>query len=140
MSLEIAWKQNILVIDSNLLKLQLLVRRHSSVCGFRRQNIFNVISFVRMLLELFIKSFSLSNNSNLIQLETKTTVCWPYIGNHFIFWKNIYIIRTAILNYFVSLPAEMFGGSDFWLETRVIIKILTHPCYPCQNFSDWSLV
>jgi hypothetical protein len=24
--------------------------------------------------------------------------------------------------------AEMFGGSDFWLETRVIIKISTHPC------------
>ena len=23
-----------------------------------------------------------------------------------------------------TLPAEMFGGSDFWLETRVIIKIL----------------
>ena len=22
-----------------------------------------------------------------------------------------------------ALPAEMFGGSDFWLETRVIIKI-----------------
>ena len=22
-----------------------------------------------------------------------------------------------------TLPAEMFGGSDFWLETRVIIKI-----------------
>ena len=22
-----------------------------------------------------------------------------------------------------KLPAEMFGGSDFWLETRVIIKI-----------------
>ena len=23
---------------------------------------------------------------------------------------------------------EMFGVGDFWLETRVIIKILTHPC------------
>ena len=23
-----------------------------------------------------------------------------------------------------TLPAKMFGGSDFWLETRVIIKIL----------------
>ena len=22
-----------------------------------------------------------------------------------------------------TLPAEMFGGSDFWLETRVIIQI-----------------
>ena len=25
-----------------------------------------------------------------------------------------------------TLPAEMFWGSDFWLETRVIIKISTH--------------
>ena len=24
-----------------------------------------------------------------------------------------------------TMPAEMFGGSDFWLEPRVIIKILT---------------
>ena len=24
--------------------------------------------------------------------------------------------------------AEMFGLGDFWLETRVIIKMLTHPC------------
>ena len=28
-----------------------------------------------------------------------------------------------------TLPAETFGGSEFWLETRVIIKISTHPCY-----------
>ena len=27
----------------------------------------------------------------------------------------------------VTLGAKMFGLSDFWLETRVIIKILTHP-------------
>ena len=34
-----------------------------------------------------------------------------------------------------TLPAEMFGGSDFWLEIRVIIKISTHPCYPLNV--DW---
>ena len=33
-----------------------------------------VIAFGRMLLELFIRSFSLSNNSNLIQLETKRAI------------------------------------------------------------------
>ena len=27
-----------------------------------------------------------------------------------------------------TLPAEMFWGSDFWLEPRVIIKISTYPC------------
>ena len=25
-----------------------------------------------------------------------------------------------------TLPAEMFGGSDFWMETMVIIKISTY--------------
>ena len=29
----------------------------------------------------------------------------------------------------------MFGGSDFWLETRVIVKISTHSWYP-RTF-DW---
>ena len=29
----------------------------------------------------------------------------------------------------------MFGVGDFWLETRVIIKISTHPCY--QSNFDW---
>ena len=31
----------------------------------------------------------------------------------------------------------MFGWSDFWLETRVIIKISTHPWYP-RNFDQFS--
>ena len=42
MSLEIAWKQNILVTDSNLLKSLLVVFGFGSqafICGFSRQNI-----------------------------------------------------------------------------------------------------
>ena len=45
MSLEIAWKQNILVKDSNLLKLLLVVLGFDSqtfICGFSRQNICSV--------------------------------------------------------------------------------------------------
>ena len=45
MSLEIAWKQNIQVKDSNLLKLLLVVFGFGSqtfVCGFSRQNICSV--------------------------------------------------------------------------------------------------
>ena len=37
-----------------------------------------------------------------------------------------------------TLQAEMFGRTDFWLETRVIIKILKNPCYP-MNFDWFSL-
>ena len=33
-------------------------------------------------------------------------------------------------NLITTLVAEMFGGSDFWLETRVNIKISTHSWYP----------
>ena len=46
MSLEIAWKQNILVTDSNLLQSPLLVvfgfGSQAFVCGFSRQNINSV--------------------------------------------------------------------------------------------------
>ena len=45
MSLEIAWKQNILVTDSNLLKSLLDVFGFGSqafICGFSRQNICSV--------------------------------------------------------------------------------------------------
>ena len=45
MSLEIAWKQNILVKDSNLLKLLLVGLGFGSqtfICGFSRQNICSV--------------------------------------------------------------------------------------------------
>ena len=46
MSLEIAWKQNILVTDSNLLKSLLVVFVFGSqafICGFSRQNICSVV-------------------------------------------------------------------------------------------------
>ena len=45
MSVEIAWKQNVLVTDSNLLKSLLVVFGFGSqafVCGFSRQNICSV--------------------------------------------------------------------------------------------------
>ena len=47
MSLEIAWKQNILVTDSNLLKSLLVVFGFGSqafVCGISRQNIGSVVT------------------------------------------------------------------------------------------------
>ena len=46
MSLEIAWKQNIIVTDSNLLKSLLVVFEfglQAFVCGFSRQNICSVV-------------------------------------------------------------------------------------------------
>ena len=49
MSLEIAWKQNILVTDFHLLKLLLVVLGFGSqtnVCGFSRQNICSVFGLV----------------------------------------------------------------------------------------------
>ena len=47
MSVEIAWKQNILVTDSYLLKLLLVVfgfGLQAFVCGFSRQNINSVLA------------------------------------------------------------------------------------------------
>ena len=67
MSLEIAWKQNILVTDSNLLKSLLVVFGFGSqtfICGFSRQNICSVSLslLIRLLLLslLWLLSFTLS--------------------------------------------------------------------------------
>jgi hypothetical protein len=52
MSVEIAWKQNILVTDFHLLKSLLVVLGFGSqafVCGFSRQNINSVGKFVGIL-------------------------------------------------------------------------------------------
>ena len=45
------------------------------------------------------------------------------------FWRlqSLYVSCKDVI---VTLGVEMFGLNDFWLETRVIIKISTHPCYP----------
>ena len=46
MSLEITWKQNIVVTDSNLLKSLLVVFGFGSqtfICGFSRQNLCSVV-------------------------------------------------------------------------------------------------
>ena len=57
MSVEIAWKQNILVTDYHLLKSLLVVLGFGSqafVCGFSRQNINSVIvSYLRKLSDEF---------------------------------------------------------------------------------------
>ena len=39
------------------------------------------------------------------------------------YYMNFYILPMSQNVLICTLPAEMFGGSDFWLETRVIIKI-----------------
>ena len=68
MSLETAWKQNILVIDSNLLKLLLVVLGFGSqtfICGFSRQNICSVGHVV----------------SNLYGTEFEIWACFGLVGN-----------------------------------------------------------
>ena len=67
MSLEIAWKQNILVKDPNLLKLLLVVfgfGLQTFVCEFSRQNICSVIQanfdFHRNRLTDYAKKYPIS--------------------------------------------------------------------------------
>ena len=54
--------------------------------------------------------------------------------NSGLFWITWVPFILSLMNY-TAHAAEMFGGSDFWLETRVIIKISTHSWYP-RTF-DW---
>ena len=59
MSVEIAWKQNILVTDFHLLKSLLVVLGFGSqafVCGFSRQNINSVLNFHQVLVKRDISS------------------------------------------------------------------------------------
>ena len=61
MSVEIAWKQNILVTDFQLLKSLLVVLGFGSqafVCGFSRQNICSVKSGVAHQVEHFAQPIS----------------------------------------------------------------------------------
>ena len=37
------------------------------------------------------------------------------------------VLQLAFTMSVLFLCTEMFGVADFWLETRVIIKISTHP-------------
>jgi hypothetical protein len=56
MSVEIAWKQNILVTDFHLLKSLLVVLGFGSqpfVCGFSRQNINSVVEVLAHGIKLF---------------------------------------------------------------------------------------
>ena len=68
MSVEIAWKQNILVTDFHLLKSLLVVLGFGSqafVCGFSRQNI-NSVCFLANLAQIFqdVKYFNYSKVSH----------------------------------------------------------------------------
>ena len=74
MSVEIAWKQNILVTDFHLLKSLLVVLGFSSqafVCGFSRQNINSVDKYiVKWTQEKFFSFISVLEDSVLgISLE-----------------------------------------------------------------------
>ena len=43
------------------------------------------------------------------------------------FKSGVKYLPGTWLNYLPTLPAEMFGGTEFWLYTNIIIKIESHP-------------
>ena len=66
MSVEIAWKQNILVTDFHLLKSLLVVLGFGSqvfVCGFSRQNINSVVEYVLKFATVFRLTLIVKNQS-----------------------------------------------------------------------------
>ena len=76
MSLEIAWKQNILVTDSNLLKSLLVVfgfGLQAFVCGFSRQNICSVngkenLGCYKQFFMFSMQDFDVRNKPNVLYL------------------------------------------------------------------------
>ena len=96
MSVEIAWKQNILVTDFHLLKSLLVVFGFGSqafVCGFSRQNINSVahaeikgpaIEKVSSLVEVWTKGFSGNVIINVIFiLHPMQCTIWPHSFSEF---------------------------------------------------------
>jgi hypothetical protein len=80
MSLEIAWKQSILVTDFHLLKSLLVVfgfGLQAFICDFSRQNIFNVMQRKQILTEIS-NSFVLSLQRLLLPFRTVDMMflCW----------------------------------------------------------------
>ena len=60
MSVEIAWKQNILVTDFHLLKSLLVVLGfglQAFVCGFSRQNINSAVSSTSSVISIYVFKF-----------------------------------------------------------------------------------
>ena len=125
MSVEIAWKQNILVTDFHLLKSLLVVLGFGSqafVCGFSRQNI----------------------NSALLLLDTKKTISYSlrqFPNFHFQFVSlNIYnhlvvlvstkghLISKAILKFSLEPKTDQkyFSISALVSKMGQIIKIMAH--------------
>jgi hypothetical protein len=79
MSLEIAWKQNILVKDSNLLKLLLVVLGFGSqtfICGFSRQNICSVGQKTEFVRSFFgrIRGYQKSFRNNLTFIKENVVI------------------------------------------------------------------
>ena len=77
MSLEIAWKQNILGTDFNLLKLLLVVLGlglQAFICGFSRQNIFSVGQLLCSIQISIHISSSASCNINYISVSDPITI------------------------------------------------------------------
>ena len=84
-----------------------------------------------LMLDFFLNQFVTSIGTTINSWFTKKKKLQNFVyllnrANHCgIYITELYIeITQPFLNLEeASLLAEMFGGSDFWLETRVIIKI-----------------
>ena len=64
------------------------------------------------------KKKSFAKREKEIQSQSYSVCCSDYIEH----------LVNQQMNIRNTLPADMFGVREFWLETRVIIKISTHPC------------
>ena len=117
MSVEIAWKQNILVIDSYLLKLMLVVfgfGLHAFICDFSRQNIcsvtnvfsihvlypsfyFRLLFFRERLALVFLKRATNLYRKPLSNFDVfDSVVCTSHIIGYFLFWKSLPIYTFKI--------------------------------------------
>ena len=120
MSVEIAWKQNILVTDFHLLKSLLVVLGFGSqafVCGFSRQNINSVWHSLSHRL-----SFSLGSINDTVSSSLYGEVTFKYVHHK----MGIIKATSPTASHFPSVlwVKILFEDINFWVNFWGVFRIL----------------
>ena len=79
------------------------------------------------------QTFHTKSQLHIENMKMITVVLSKMLSKFYLFFGEMNKSLGAIN----TLGTEMFYPGGFWLETRLIIKILTHPCKPI-NFDVFS--
>ena len=146
MSLEIAWKQNILVTDSNLLKSLLVVFGFGSqafICGFSRQNICSAFKYLYK-----INMICVTPSYCYYNMYSKN-LSFPWFVLHYTIWYiKIKVFRKLHLNSDTTASSNDFSLARYlevldWKflmkdKNAVEISLKIEPIVFCIYYCIWN--